>query len=198
MRLCCEERDVAVMAAEKAEKSAATTAWYKAPVRRASVDDLVKATEDLHEVTKMHLLKLPSAKLSTAAILGSCFIYAVVFNAVDAFVLIFVGILNLQLLTATERYELWFKAMFYGKEAYTYVKDTSTWVQAEIAVKEKLHDESQEKALREKERERERKLKELEDDELQRTVTATDIFPADQPAAQQESEHAEGSLNVKS
>ena len=77
--------------------------------RRSSLDKVFTATLALHEVTKGHLLKVPSAKLSTAAIVGFATVYAVVFNYVDVFVLIFMAMINLKMMTAEDRGRLWFQ-----------------------------------------------------------------------------------------
>ena len=77
--------------------------------RRSSLDKVFTATLALHEVTKGHLLKVPSAKLSTAAIVGFATVYAVVFNYVDVFELIFMAMINLKMMTAEDRGRLWFQ-----------------------------------------------------------------------------------------
>lgn len=97
----------------KADKAQEQKPWVKVKdtfvTRRASLDKVFTATLALHEVTKSHLLKVPSAKLSTAAVVGFAGVYAVVFNYVDVFVLIFMASLSLKMMTAEDRGRLWFQ-----------------------------------------------------------------------------------------
>ena len=115
MSVLLKERDELKEAEQEAEadKIEEEKPWLKVKdaflTRRSSIDEVLTATLALHEVTKSHLLNVPSAKLSTAAIVGFGTVYAVVFNYVDVFVLIFMVMLNLKMMTAEDRGRLWFK-----------------------------------------------------------------------------------------
>merc|ERR1711990_171456 len=140
-----KEREAAHLAEENADATLAQeNGWSKVKGtfvhRRSSLDEVFKSTLVLHEATKSHLLKIPSAKLSTVAIVGFMAIYAVVFNPVDVFVLIFICLLNLRLMSSEERGALWWNGFFWAQQSYHYVNETATWLKDELAVKEAEHD----------------------------------------------------------